>query len=302
MWKIMKINRDTKPSAQTPSRPHLALLSLIALIMTATMPLTAKAGQDTSRIVSIGGAVTEIIHALGALDHIVAVDTTSQFPEAARQKPKVGYMRALSPEGVLSMKPSLIVAIEGSGPADALKVLKAASVPLIMVPNDYTIKGVIEKIRTIAKIVDRTQQGEQLIAKVKADFDALQKQLARPGTPKRVMFALSIQNGRILAAGNNTSAAAMIKMAGAKNVFSGFRGYKPVSDEAIIAAAPDAIVVMTRGGGGHINRKQVLALPAIKRTPIGANKRVIAMNGLYLLSFGPRTASAARELANKLAK
>jgi len=151
---------NAKLLKQSVSLHHLSLTLLAALIISvAPMDAPLNAEPDTSRIVSIGGAVTEIIHALGAQDRIVAVDTTSQFPVAAKQKPNVGYMRALSPEGVLSMKPSLIVAIEGSGPADALKVLEAASVPLVMIPNEYTIKGVVEKIRAVAKIVNRTEIG-----------------------------------------------------------------------------------------------------------------------------------------------
>lgn len=277
------------------------VLSLFLTVMAATFASNARADNMPNRIVSVGGAVTEIIYALGAQDLIVAVDSTSKFPAEAGEKPDVGYMRALSPEGVLSMKPGMIIAIEGSGPKDALKVLEAASVPLSIVPNVYTQQGVIEKIITVAKLVGREKEGDVLIARVNEDFVTLKKQLAKAGAARRVMFALSIQSGRIMVAGRETSAAAIIELAGAKNVFKDFKGYKPVSAEAIIAAAPDVIVMMERGGGGHARRDEILSLPAIKATPAGANKKLVAMNGLYLLGFGPRTAQAARSLADALA-
>ena len=81
---------------------------------------------DASRLVSIGDSITEIIFALGEQDRLVARDSTSTYPPAATALPDVGYMRALSPEGVLSVNPSAIVAVEGSGPVETLDVLKKA--------------------------------------------------------------------------------------------------------------------------------------------------------------------------------
>ena len=98
--------------------------------------------KDASRIVSVGGAVTEILYALGLADRIVAVDTTSLFPaEALKQKPNVGYMRALSAEGVLGLNPSLVLAIDGAGPKETIAVLEAATVPLVRVPDRYTARA-----------------------------------------------------------------------------------------------------------------------------------------------------------------
>ena len=86
-------------------------------------------------------------------DRIVAVDTTSLFPaEALKQKPNVGYMRALSAEGVLGLNPSLVLAIEGAGPKETIAVLEAATVPLVRVPDRYTGDGILEKIRLIADV------------------------------------------------------------------------------------------------------------------------------------------------------
>src|SRR5215207_8192946 len=73
--------------------------------------------KDPARIVSIGGAITEILYALGFDDRLAGVDSTSLYPAAAlRDKPNVGYMRQLSAEGVLGLNPSLVLAAQGSGP------------------------------------------------------------------------------------------------------------------------------------------------------------------------------------------
>ncbi|TIO39759.1 MAG: hemin ABC transporter substrate-binding protein, partial [Mesorhizobium sp.] len=109
------------------------------------MPAGADEGRavfsDTSRIAAIGGSITEIVYALGEEGHLVARDSTSSFPQAAQKLPDVGYMRALSPEGVLSVNPSGILALHGSGPKETVDVLKKSSVPFIEVPERYSHEG-----------------------------------------------------------------------------------------------------------------------------------------------------------------
>ncbi len=115
---------------------------------------------DTSRIVSVGGAVTEILYALGLEDRIVAVDTTSLYPpRAMKEKPSVGYMRALSPEGVLGLAPTLVLASEGSGPKETVAVLEAAAVPYVHVPDHFTGEGIIEKVRLVATVAGAEERG-----------------------------------------------------------------------------------------------------------------------------------------------
>ena len=121
----------------------------LADVITARRPVIAR---EPGRIVSIGGAVTEILYALGMERHIAAIDTTSLYPpRAPAEKPNVGYMRQLSPEGVLGLAPTLILAIEGAGPKETMAVLEAARVPLVLIPDPYSGEGILEKIRTVAR-------------------------------------------------------------------------------------------------------------------------------------------------------
>lgn len=251
---------------------------------------------DTSRVLSIGGDVTEILYALKADGKIIAVDSTSQFPgEALKTKANVGYMRALSAEGVLATNPALIIAAKDAGPAPVVAVLKASSIPYVEVPDDKTPEGVSAKIRFIAKVVGAENSGEAMAKDVERDFAALAVQRAKIGKPKRALFVLSVQNGRATVAGAGTSADAMLKLAGAVNAAGEAQGYKPLADEAGVQLAPDAIVTMQHGRSGPPS-DPISSISALAQSPALKQQQVIEMNGLYLLGFGPRCAGAAREL------
>jgi len=252
--------------------------------------------SNSSRIVSIGGAVTEILYALGLEDRVVAVDTTSVYPERAlAEKPSVGYMRQLSPEGVLGLSPTLILASEGAGPANAIAVLEAANIPFVRIPDDNTTEGVMEKIQTVARATGKSHQGECLAHVVRGDFDALAAQRARIAQPLKVLFVLSFVTDRPMVGGTGTAADSAIRLAGASNAMADIRGYKLVNDEAIVAAQPDVVVAMQRPRQAY-SAETVFARPAFAVTPAANRRRFLSMDGEYLLSFGPRAARAARDL------
>lgn len=259
--------------------------------------LPAFAGGG-ARLLSIGGSVTEIIHALGQGDRLIARDTTSTYPPEVTSLPDVGYARALSPEGVLSVAPDRILAIEGAGPPETIAVLKASGIPFTTVPEATDGPGILQKIAVVGRALGVPDRAETLIAETRAALDAMRAEIARvaPGDARRVLFILSLQGGRILASGTGTQAAGIIDMAGGVNAASAFEGYKQMTDEAVTAAAPDAILMMERGGDQDIANDLLLSMPAIRSTPAARTETVIRMPGLYLLGFGPRTAQAARDL------
>lgn len=258
-------------------------------------------GSDLKRVVSIGGSVTEIVYALGQQDRLVARDSTSTYPVDASKLPNVGYMRSLSPEGVLSVGPELIIAEEGSGPQGTIDLLGEASIPFIMIPDSHSREGIIAKIAAVGEALGAQIQAEELAYKLSAELMAAEKKsLSYQGVRKKVLFILSTKGGKILASGSNTAADSIIKMAGGVNAISEFNGYKPLSDESITVAAPDVIMMMDRGGDHVTADEKLFAKPAISTTPAAKTKSVIRMNGLYLLGFGPRTASAVSDLHTAL--
>lgn len=272
----------------------------------AVLSLTsAAAAEETKshRVLAVGGAVTEIIYALGEQDRLVGRDSTSTYPPEATALPDVGYIRALSPEGVLSVKPDLILARENNGPPEAVEVLKSTGVRWVDVPDDFTLEGIDENITIIAAELGVADKGEALKAKVAADIARARDRLASVESKHKVMFLLSLADDKIRTSGRNTAASNIIELAGGENVITDFEGYKQISDEAAINAAPD-IILMMNGRGESADHDAVNALieahPALSTTPAVRNGRIIRMDGLLLLGFGPRTGQAITQLAEAL--
>lgn len=266
----------------------------------ASMAMAEDVAYDTSRVVMIGGSLTEIVYALGEEGRLAARDSTSVYPPEALELPDVGYMRALSPEGVLAIDPSVIVLLEGSGPPEALDVLQKASVPLVTVPESFDREGILKKIDVVGHVLGVEDKAGALSARVSADIDAAEAATAGIEKRRKVLFVLSLQGGRVLASGTGTAADGIIAMAGGENAVTAYPGYKQLSDEAIIEAAPDVILAMDRGGDHETQADQLLDHPAIAATPAAANRAIVRMDGAFLLGFGPRTAEAVRKLSAAL--
>lgn len=276
---------------------RLAVIALAALAGTAG---PAVAQDKAERVLSIGGAVTEIVYALGEEDRLIGRDSTSTYPEAAEALPDVGYMRALAPEGVLSIKPDLILAREGSGPPEAIEVIRSAGIPFVDVPEDFTAEGIGEAVDAVADALDVEGKGEALRAEISEQMNELAETVSGIEAKKRVLFILSMQDGRIMASGTGTAADGIIELAGAENAIVDYEGYKQLTDEAIITVNPDVILMMDRGGDHGTEPETLFSHPAIATTQAAKDKALVRMNGLYLLGFGPRTASAALDLAKAL--
>lgn len=261
----------------------------------------ARAAVPTAdRLVSIGGAVTEIVFALGAGDRVIAVDSTSYYPPEAKRLPDVGYLRQLVAEPIIALDPSLVLLLEGAGPPTTIEQLRAAEVPLLVVPDDPSVGGIVEKIRVVAAAVGREAEGDALTRSIDAELTRLGAALAEAQDRPRVLFVLAAGNGRLLAAGDDTAAAGIIALAGGRNAVAGFDGYKPLSGEAAVAAAPDLLLFMDRTLDEMGGLDGVAARPELALTPAVQAGRVKAMDGLLLLGFGPRTPQAVRELAAAL--
>jgi iron complex transport system substrate-binding protein len=277
---------------------------MVTLAMTAAVEnAQSDTGKlDFSRIVSIGGDVTEILYALGLESHVVAVDTTSVYPAAALQtKKNVGYMRALSTEGVLALSPSVIIAAEDAGPPEVVGALKQSPVPFVTIGGPDTPAGTEQRIRAVASAVGASEKGEQLAADVRQRYESLKRKREAIGERPRVLFLLSVQNGRATAGGSGTAANEVIALAGGQNVVTGFEGYKPLSDEAAIELAPQIILVMKRsqqpgGAASESIEKLIATMPGLSATPAARSNRIVEVDGAALLQFGPRTADAADEL------
>ncbi|MEL6406909.1 MAG: ABC transporter substrate-binding protein [Chloroflexota bacterium] len=291
-----------------PYRIVFLLVSLFLLALhptfaqdTETISVTDAFGEeivieDTSRIVTIGGSVTEIVFALGAGEQVVARDDSSLFPQEVNDLESVGYVRTLSAEPVLSLEPTLIITTEDAGPPEVIEQLQAAGVTLLIVPTSATIEGVVTKIEVIAEALSLVDTGAELVATIENDFAEAQTLLDTVESVPRVMFIYARGAGALSVAGTNTSAGTMIELAGAENAITEFEGFQPLTAEAVVTAAPDVILLMTRGLESVGGVEGLLELPGIAQTPAGENARVVAMDDLYLLGFSTRIGTAVLDL------
>lgn len=259
----------------------------------------AQAAAPATRVVSVGGAVTETIYALGAQGLLVGVDTTSLYPTAARALPNVGYARSLSAEGVLSLAPTLVVAGDEAGPPAVLRQLEAAKVLVQVLAADHSVVGVAERTQKLATLLGREEAGRALVTQLQRDAQAAADKVASlKGPPPRVLFILAHSMSQVRVAGQRTAADAMLRLAGATNALNGFDGYKPLNPEAMIAAAPDVLLVTDQGLEAAGGVEGLLRAPGLAATPAGRARRVVSLDALWLLGFGPRLPSAVLALAD----
>lgn len=253
--------------------------------------------ETQERIVAVGGDITEILFAIGVGDRIVAVDSTSQHPRAAKNLPNVGYMRRLSPEPILALAPDHIIATEDAGPVGAIDVLKQAGVKFTIITDTPTVEGAAQKIEAVSTAVGEAKVGKILADEMREKVSRAQAGLPLGARPPRAVFLLSVGRGPMLAGGRNTSADAIITLAGGENIAAGIDGYKPIEPEAMNAADPELVIVTDRTLNALGGPEAVLASPLLAGTTAAKTGRLVAFDGLMLLGFGPRLADAITEMA-----
>ncbi|MGU7783571.1 heme/hemin ABC transporter substrate-binding protein [Burkholderia sp. PU8-34] len=284
------------------------LASAAAGALAGTLPGRSRAQTPAKRVVVIGGALAETAYALGGADtrgfQLVGADTTCTYPDAARHLPKVGYQRALSAEGLLSLRPDLVLASAEAGPPAVLAQVKRAGVTVTTFGERHDVDSVRAKIAGVAQALDVRVAGTALLQRFDREWQAARDTVAArpPGGARapRVLFVLNHTGNQALAAGQRTAADAMIRYAGARNAMQGFDHYKPLTTEALAAAAPDVVLISDEGLAAVGGRAALLAAPGFAATPAGRARRVVSLDALLLLGFGPRLPLAVTSLYERL--
>lgn len=273
---------------------------LAGLAATAALLPGASMAVQQPRIVSVGGSITETIYFLGRQNLLVGSDTTSSYPDAAKELPKVGYMRNLSVEGVLSLEPTMLLLEEGSGPPVALDSLRSVGLRIEQIADAMTIQGVLDKIQHVAALVDAGPEGEALARSVRLRAQAIGETVGRVTSRPTVLFLFDVKDGALLTAGRNTSVEAIVGLSGGKLVFDEFEGFRPVTAEAVQHADPDFILLMRHVSERLGGAEAVAGLPVLSHLRAARDQRVVDVDGLLLLGFGPRTPDAVQTLASRL--
>lgn len=276
------------------------VLRLLAAAGVATWPAFSQSGTEPPRLITISGSITEVVYLLGAEAQLVGTDTTSLYPAAALKTPKVGYMRQLSAEGLLSLKPDAVIATTDSGPPVVLDQLRSAGVRLELVAASHTWGEVQRKVQAVGRASARQAQARVLQEQLDDEWIALQGRVAAAGRRKpRVLFVLS-HSASPQVSGEKTAAHAVIGFAGGTNCVAGFNGYRPMTAEAMASAAPNVILTSTQSIEAHGGVERFWERPELSLTPAYKRRALITQDALLLLGFGPRLPTSVADLHRRL--
>ncbi|MEQ8703208.1 MAG: helical backbone metal receptor [Phaeodactylibacter sp.] len=264
---------------------------------------TEQATQEASykRLVSLSGSVTELLYELEQGDKIVGVDVTSTYPaEQLTQLPKLGHVRQLNVEALLSLQPDLVLAERTDEASAALQQLETAGVEVLWLDGSFTLDKPLAQAEQIGKKLGLNEELESLRKTYEADKAKLQQaRQTMEGIPK-VLFIYARGKGSLMVAGKNTAASAMIELAGGQNAISSFEGFRALSAEGLMEAQPEVLLLFDSGLQSLGGVEGLLQIPGLAQTPAGQQGHIIGMEGLYLLGFTPRAARAAADLSGRL--
>jgi len=250
--------------------------------------------QD-ERIITAGSALSETVCALGDCHKIIATDKTSFFPVELQQLPMIGYRNGISAEGILSLKPTLVIAEKDYVEQAVLDQLSASGVRLVIVDRKLNFNDTKKFIAQIASALGREAEGKNLIAKNEAQLAEAKTMLQRVTSSPRVLCVYNRGTATISMAGSETFAE-ILNYAGASSAVPQATGYKPLNTEALIAVNPDYLLMVSTGYESLGGMDGVLKIPGVAQTTAGKKKQVVAIESLKLTNFGPRFGEAVKEL------
>ena len=284
----------------------LSLLSILLIPLQAmATTVTDAAGESivitsSKRIVSLNGSTTEILFALGVGENVVGCDASSTYPKNVREKlPSVGYQYRLNVEGILSLKPTLVIGRDDVKPPQVIEQLRMAGVTVLLLKEPRSFEAAKQRLRTIGAAVGCQKQARELIAALDADIEKLAEKLkaARENwTGQKALFLYLRGPQTAFVLGKDSAPGAMLEIVGAENAAGDIKGSKPMTAEAVITAQPDVYVLFTTGLESLGGVDGLLKLPGLAHTPAGRNRRIVTMSGQYLSGFGPRCGRAALDL------
>ncbi|WP_235938570.1 heme/hemin ABC transporter substrate-binding protein [Chitinophaga solisilvae] len=271
-------------------RSSLLLLAFVCVVVNASAQTAYK------RIVSLNGAITEVLCALGFEKQIVGVDVTSTYPVAMEKVAKVGHNRNISAEPVLALQPDIIIATSNFLTPAVLDQFKSVGIPHVIIEQEFSVAGTKKLITQVAAAMHVPEKGTALCAQL----DKQQQALRVTPQHKKVLFIYARGAGTMMVAGTATPMDKMIGLAGASNAATGFADFKPLTAESLVAANPDVILLFDTGLQSMGGIDGLLKVPGMAQTSAGRNKRVIVMDGQLLAGFGPRIITAIKELSQKI--
>lgn len=259
--------------------------------------------NDNDKLVSIGWPVTETIIALGDKHRLVGVDKRSTFMKEGSDLTNIGAAATIDLAAIKKVNGQTVLALEGALNKDNLTSIESNKIPVLIIPDDHSEDGVIEKISFIGHALNHEDKVNELIARIKNDFDKANSIKAELTTKKKVLFLLTVPSGDkevgpIFMAGKNTPANDIIVLSGGENAAANLESYVPLNKEQVTKMAPDLILSMSNDGFPTV--ETLLEQTSLQDTPAVKNKDLLRLDGLKLLGFGPDTGIIMQEIAQKL--
>ncbi|MBY8931290.1 ABC transporter substrate-binding protein [Pseudomonas sp. Wu6] len=275
--------------------------SVIALVAGLLVSQAVQASELPQRWVSAGGALSEWVTALGGESKLVGVDTTSQHPASLKALPSIGYQRQLSAEGILSLRPQLLVGTEEMGPPPVLAQIRSAGVQVEMFSAQPDLASLKTNLAHLGKLLDSEARASQLFSGYEQSLDRQKAWVAKAQVTQKapgVLLLLGHAGGKPLIAGQDTAADWIVQQAGGRNLAT-HNGYKLFSVESLAGLSPDVLVFADRALSGEAARVALFKEnPILASTPAAKSGRVIELDPTLLVGgLGPRLPQSLAQLS-----
>jgi iron complex transport system substrate-binding protein len=257
--------------------------------------LTTVSVHAQERIITAGSAITETVCALGDCDKIIASDRTSLYPSKIQQLPSIGYRSGINAEGIISLKPTLIIAEKDYVEEAVLTQLSSTGIKLVIVDRKNNVNDTREFITQIAEALHKESEGKKLTQEIEQDLADAKLLLQKATSSPKVLCIYNRGTATISVAGRDTFGE-ILNYLGTTNAISSIEGYKPLNTEALITANPDYLLMVSSGFESLGGIEGVLKIPGVAQTTAGKKNQIIAFDSLMLTNFGPRFGRAVREL------
>ncbi|MGW2399128.1 heme/hemin ABC transporter substrate-binding protein [Kitasatospora sp. NPDC001664] len=295
----------TSAAAAAPDR-----VEPLAATPAPTLPVTVDSADgrqvtvtSAERIVPLNGSLAELVFSLGLGSKVVARDVSTTFEQAAAL-PVITQAHDVSAEGVLSLRPTLVLADRSTGPAEAVAQIRAAGVPLVVLDDAKRLSDVDLRIAKVAAALGVPDAGRQLTERTAARTAEVRAGIKADGKHPKVAFLYLRGSASVfLLGGPDSGAVSLIEAVGGSDAgtAAGLTGdFTPLTGEALVKAAPDAVLVMGKGLESVGGVDGLLKLPGVAQTPAGLDRRVVSIPDGELLSYGPRTPGVLTSIASQL--
>ena len=254
--------------------------------------------KNESRIVSLDGSLSEVLCVLGKEKELVATDVTSTYPESVKALPKVGHNTNISIEGILSVKPTHVLGIDGSLKPNQTEQLTQSGIKVIFFKREYTLQGTKNFISAISDSlgIDNNNESESIYNQISKSLEQVKPFETKP----KVLFIYARGAGTVLVGGKNTKIEKIIDLAGGQNAVTDIEDFKPLTTEAVVMYNPDVVLMFSSGLESLDGNSGLLEIPGISLTTAGKDTSFIAMDGQFVSGFGPRLGEAVLELNKRL--